>query len=76
MPIIDDETSYVRRLELAADPETSSWQLAALADDPDPEVRSAVAVNPSASRLNVLRLQRDPDPAVRAAVTERLGIGA
>ena len=71
-----DETSHIRRLEAAADPETSSWQLAALADDSEPDVRMAVAANPSTSMLTVMRLQRDDDPGVRAIVSARQGISA
>jgi hypothetical protein len=70
----DDQTGYV--LHEAADPSTSPWRLAALADDLDPEVRMAVAANPSASMLTILRLQSDVDPHVRAVVSARSGIGA
>ena len=70
----DDQTGYV--LDEAADPDTSPWRLAALADDPDPDVRMAVAANPSASSLTVMRLRRDVDPRVRLVVSARYGIGA
>jgi len=71
MAIIDDETSYIRRLDVAADPATSPWQLAALADDPDPDVRIAVATNPSVSNLTIMRLMKDDDARVRAAASDR-----
>jgi len=70
----DDQTGYV--LDELADPDTSPWRLAALADDPDPDVRMAVAANPSASSLTVMRLRRDVDPRVRLVVSARYGIGA
>jgi hypothetical protein len=70
----DDQTGYV--LHEAADPSTSPWRLAALADDLDPEVRMAVAANPSASSLTIMRLQRDIDARVRAVVSARCGIVA
>ena len=76
MTRIDDETRYAQRLHEAADPNTSPWRLATLADDPDPDVRMAVAANPSASSLTILRLGRDVDPRVRAMVAMRHGIGA
>jgi hypothetical protein len=58
----DDETGYAQRLHEAADPSTSPWRLATLADDADPDVRMAVAANPSASTLTILRLGRDVNP--------------
>ena len=70
----DDQTGYV--LDEAADPDTSPWRLAALADDPDPDVRMAVAANPSASSLTVMRLRRDVDSRVRLVVSARYGSGA
>jgi hypothetical protein len=73
---IDDETGYTQRLREAADPVTSPWRLATLADDPDPDVRMAVAANPSASSLTILRLGRDVDLRVRAILAVRNGIGA
>jgi hypothetical protein len=45
----EDQTESV--LDEAADPNTSPWRLATLADDPNPEVRMAVAANPSSSSL-------------------------
>ena len=72
----DDQTGHAQRLHEAADPSTSPWRLAALADDPDPDVRMAVAANPSASSLTVLRLRRDVDPRVRAVSAVRNGISA
>ena len=74
MSIIDE--TGLRRLQRAADPATSSWILADLADDADSEIRAAVAGNPSSSELTRLRLRRDRDPEVRAAAGERYGIGA
>ena len=68
----DDHTGYA--LREAADPSTSSWRLAALADDPDPDVRMAVAANPSASSLTVMRLRGDVDPRVRLVVSACYGI--
>jgi hypothetical protein len=73
---IVDETGLNDRLQRAADPATSPWHLAELVDDPDPEIRRAVATNTSASELTRHRLQQDPDPAVRAAAGERYDIGA
>ena len=75
MPRIDDETGYAQRLREAADPATSPWRLAELADNPDADVRIEVAANPSASSLTILRLGRDVDPRVRAivAVSNRIG---
>jgi hypothetical protein len=72
----DDQTGYAHRLREATDPSTSPWRLAALADDPDPDVRMAVAANPSASSLTILRLGRDVDPRVRAILAVRNRIGA
>ena len=72
----DDDTGYAQRLHNAADPRTSPWRLAALADDPDPDVRTAVAANPSASVLTVMRLRKDDDAGVRMVVSTRQGIGA
>jgi hypothetical protein len=43
---IVDETGLNERLQRAADPATSPWHLAELADDPDPEIRMVVAANP------------------------------
>jgi len=65
----DDQTGDV--LDEAADLSTSPWRLAALADDPDPEVRIVVASNPSASALTRVRLQGDDDPRVRAVASAR-----
>jgi len=69
MPRTDDQTGDV--LDEAADPSTSPWRLATLADDADPEVRMAVATNPSASLLTTLRLRSDRDGRVRAAASAR-----
>jgi len=74
MTRIDDQTGSA--LREAADPSTSSWRLAALADDPDPDVRMAVAANPSASSLTMMRLRSDVDPRVRAVLSARDGIVA
>lgn len=71
-----DETGYAERLRQAADRSTPSWRLAALAEDPEPEVRLAVAINPSSSSLTVLRLRRDLDIRVRTGAMESDGITA
>ena len=63
-------------LDEAADPSTSPWRLAELADEADPDVRMAVAANPSASLLTVMRLRRDVDPRVRVVLSARDGIVA
>jgi hypothetical protein len=72
----DNQIGY--GLREAADPDTSPWRLAALADDPDPDpdVRMAVAANPSASSLTVMRLRRDVDPRVRVVLSARNDIVA
>jgi len=70
----DDHTGY--GLREAADPTTSPWRLAQLADDADPEVRMVVGANPSASALTVMRLRHDVDPRVRLVVSSRYGTGA
>jgi hypothetical protein len=69
-----DQTGCV--LHEAADPTTSPWRLAALADHLDPEVRMAVAANPSASTLTVMHLHRDTDPGVSVVLSARCGIQA
>lgn len=76
MTVTDDQTGYAQRLHEAADPATSPWRLAALADAPDPDVRMTVATNPSASALTILHLRHDTDPQVRAVLPERYGMGA
>ncbi len=65
----DAASGFAQLLREAADHDTSPWRLAALADDPDTDVRIAVAANPSASMLTVLRLRRDRDPRVRLVVS-------
>ena len=76
MTLTDDQTGYAHRLHEAADPSTSPWRLAVLADDANPDVRMTVATNPSASALTILRLRRDADPRVRAVLPERYDMGA
>jgi hypothetical protein len=69
-----EEIGLAERLDQAADPATSPWRLAALADDAEPEVRMTVATNPSASSLTVSRLRRDPDIRVRSGASEGEGM--
>jgi hypothetical protein len=76
MSAIRTEEQTCQALSEATDPTSAPWRLATLADDPDPEVRMAVAANPSASSLTVMRLRCDVDPRVRVVVSARYGIGA
>jgi len=64
-----DVTGRAGALREAADPNTSPWRLAAIANHLDPDVRMAVAANPSASGLTILRLRSDVDPRVRVVLT-------
>jgi hypothetical protein len=76
MTSIDNEIGSTELLREAADPSTSPWRLATLADNSEPDVRMAIAANPSVSLLTVLRLGRDVEPRVRAILAARYGIGA
>ena len=73
MTLVDVEGSLVDLLYEAADQDTSPWRLAALADDPHPDVRMAVATNPSAPSLTLLRLRGDVNPRIQVVLAARFG---
>ena len=61
------------RVRMAAQPTTAPEVLRALAQDPVPTVRAAVALNPVSDATTDSRLARDSDDRVRALLAGKLG---
>lgn len=67
--MIADEATRVR---LSALPDTEPAALLAMAADPSPTVRAALALNPSAPAETDAALSRDPDERVRVLLARKL----
>jgi hypothetical protein len=66
-PIVDG-VEHDNDMSLALVPNIGAELAAVLAEDPDPEVRAAVATNSSCSAATDATLASDPEPTVRAAL--------